>query len=89
MKNKFTPLHISLLIHIYTRPTEVPHRSAPAVKQFLAELGSLGLIEKNGASLNWEPSDRCYEISGLEITDKGRAFMDKICNTPLPVQAWI
>lgn len=75
---KFTPLHIELMIHYYAVNEPLKQASAPAVISFTADLIELGVIREDKDS-----------GSGYSATDKGSAWVDKICSTPLPVQQWI
>ena len=77
MSKKFTPLHIELIIHYHCICKPPLNHDAPAVIEFTEELVNLGLINKDGTS-----------GSGYRCTDKGNVFVEKICNTELPVQYW-
>jgi hypothetical protein len=71
---KISPLHVSLLIHCYAIASEIEHRNAPAVVQYLEwmELNDL-IIQANTRKF------------GFRTTDRGDAWMQQILATPLPV----
>jgi len=73
-----TPLHIELMIHYYAHCEPTYNPEAPAVKEYTLDLLKEGLIDESATS-----------GSGYVSTDKGKAFVEKICETPIPVQTWI
>ena len=75
-----TPLHIDILLHYYTRPGDYRDGdfSAPAVKEYVGWLAGNDLIS----------SAHC-KVEKYEITDRGRALVDAICDTPLPINKWV
>lgn len=77
-----TPLHITMLLHYHTTPTpyaehDCAHQESEAVHKFRAQLVKLELIERDEA-----------DVSLYHTTDKGRAFVDMLCATPMPIQKW-
>ena len=70
---KFTPLHISLMIHCYAIAEPIPNRGAPAVEEYLRQLTNFGLIKE----------DDKY-ASGFTATERGVAWMNMLRSTPLP-----
>jgi hypothetical protein len=77
MKNKFTPLHIELILHYHCACNPPINQHTAAVCDFTMELEELGLIRHSADS-----------GSGYRCTDKGNVFCEKLCNTVLPVQVW-
>ena len=75
---KLTPLHIKLMIHCYLVSSPINNADAPAVIDHLDELLSYELIYS-------EPESG----SGYKATDRGIAFVDKLCSTELPKQEWV
>jgi len=75
-----TPNDIEVLIHYHCSPTVHPRIEAGAVKNALRWLLLSGIIEQ-------EPE------TSLEnrycTTDKGKALMKLLCDTLIPVQAWV
>jgi hypothetical protein len=78
------PIHLLPLIEIYCSPAA---ENCPHVKivqgsfRPIEELMDMGLIE-----VSEEPHDGEYH--GLQVTDKGRAYVDAVTSVPLPVQKW-
>jgi hypothetical protein len=73
-----TPLHLTLLIHIYGVAGPIPNREFPAQRQYLEELAELGLI-----GMNLMDHD-----SPATITERGKVYLDMVLSTPLPIQKW-
>lgn len=76
---KLTPLHLSLLIHVYTTPAPIPNADNGTHRKFLDDLQDHGLIDVNGDG---------REGSGWAVTTKGKAHMAQLLSLPLPVQVW-
>ena len=83
-----TPLHVQILLHYQGRPTPYSaenrdHQLAPATVEYHADLVRDGLLDRLA-----DPNE--YGCSFL-ITDRGRALVTAICNTPLPqlVKVWV
>lgn len=70
-----TPNDIEILIHCYVTTTPHPRRDAPAV------LEAFKMMAKNGLLV--------YEGDRYVTTDRGRAHIAQLCQTPWPTQAWI
>jgi hypothetical protein len=77
MKNKFTPLHIELILHYHCCCNLWPQHDAPAVIEFTDDLLGMGLIVGDRES-----------GSGYRTTERGGKFVEKLCNTEIPVQVW-
>lgn len=73
-----TPLHIDILIHYHTRPTEYGKEDdnfyAPAVREAVDWMVGANLLESS------DPGDD----ASFRTTDKGDAYIDAICTLPLP-----
>jgi len=76
--SKFTPLHISLMIHYYVIPAKKDNQDSTAGLEYTKDLLDLELIEE----------DKGNE-SGYDATDKGKAFIKAICSTEIPILAWV
>lgn len=70
-----TPNAIEILIHCHVCPLPHPRKDAPAVRDELQSLRTNGLIEESDG--------------GYQTTERGRAHIEQLCNTPWPVRAWI
>jgi hypothetical protein len=70
-----TPNDIEVLIHCHVSPSPHPRANAPAVQGALEWLREAGLIIKGA------------EYFGT--TERGRALVQVLCDTPFPAQAWV
>jgi hypothetical protein len=77
MQTKWSPSDIEILIHCYCVPTPHPRLDAPAVQETIKMFLDQGIIEE------WD------ERHVYHTTPKGSAWMNAICNTPLPVSHWL
>jgi hypothetical protein len=75
----WTPLHIELMIHYRCSACRFPRSDAPAVIDYTEQLKSHGLIR--------ETTDD--ETGDYRATEKGEAFLELVCRTPLPQMAWV
>ncbi len=75
----WTPLHIELMIHYRCCACRFPRSNAPAVIDYTEQLESLGLIRETNTG----------EGGDYRATEKGEAFLELVCRTPLPQMAWI
>ena len=75
-----TPLHIDILIHYHTRPTEYGKEdnnfSAPAVREAIKWMVGANLLESN------DPRDDANH--SFRTTDRGNAYIDAMSTLPLP-----
>lgn len=78
-----TPLRIELMIHFYVSPDPYPRCSAPAVKRETEVLLRLGLIVAR------EQDCFTLEQDCFKATEKGKAWVKMICNTPVPIAATV
>lgn len=76
---RWTPLHIELMLHYCASNVRHPRAHAPAVADCTKELQKHGLIELT-------PDESPVDYAA---TEKGKAFLELICQTPLPVRAWM
>jgi len=72
-----TPNDIDVLIHFCVCSGRHEWQDTPAVKESIQKFLNDGLL---GFSSN---------PSGYEITKKGKAHLEQLCNLPYPVQAWV
>lgn len=82
MQTRSPPLKIVMMLHYYAIAApyaeyDPAHRESQAVAHFRDELIRDGLIEADPAS-----------PSGYTATERGRVWVDMICDTPLPIQKW-
>lgn len=79
MNNKnMSPSDLEVLIHYHCCPAQHPRHDAPAV------------IESTNKFLSDEIIRDCNgNQSGYTTTEKGRAWLKMILNTPYPTQCWV
>lgn len=78
-----TPLHIRMMLHYYAIATPYAehdpfHASSIAVAEYRGHLIQSGLIEEDLKS-----------PSGYRSTARGRAYVEALCDMPLPIQKWV
>lgn len=73
-----TPLKLEIALHYHCHSNDYRDGNfdAPAVREALAEFDAEGLL-KPGTPTRYKPTARLH------------AFVELLCLTPLPVQAWI
>jgi hypothetical protein len=71
---RLSPAYIEVLLHCHCHCSDLPNRDAPVVADALRDFMRHGLIV-------W--SDRFDH--GWQTTAKGRALVEMLCRTPLPV----
>jgi hypothetical protein len=76
-----TPNDIEILIHYTVCPSEHLRKTAPAVQESAEKFIELGIFERRDHT---EDSTSSYIA-----TNKGRALLQILCNTPMPEEAWI
>lgn len=76
---RYTPLHLTLLIQYFCYPYETPDQTSNAGKEYTKELLYDGLIQ---------PRDN-EGGSKYSLTDKGEAHLNAMQNLPLPVCQWV
>lgn len=80
MDNKFTPLHIELMLHYHCSCAKLDNADAPSVVEYTQQLSQMGLIE----------FCKDHELNrAWGSTDKGKAFVEVICNVEVPRLAWV
>ncbi len=82
----WTPLHLQLMLHYHTSPSiytehEEKHAKSEAVSVYRIQLVALDLLI--GCEKKTNTPD------GFMITDKGRAFVRRLCNVQQPEHKWI
>ena len=78
------PIHLKPLLEIYCSPAmqNCPHLAAlQSGGDTLKELRAMGLIEV---------PERVVEkwCHGIEVTERGRVYIEALLSVPLPVQVW-
>lgn len=76
MNTIYSPFRVRLLLHIHCMTEPFENRSA-AMEEALVDLLDIGAIR---------PCDR---LPGFETTELGKAWVDLICQTPVPVVKWV
>ncbi len=75
---KFTPLHLKLMLHYYTSPEPFPQESE-GISEYRQHLIRMELI-----TVTPQCNPCCYVTTG-----RGTAFVQLLCETSLPTQAWV
>lgn len=78
MTTIYSPARVGILMHIHCFPTAFPNRDAPIMNETLGEFLEDGVIRPS-------TDNPC----GFELTDRGRAWVKSICDTPIPLPAWV
>ena len=73
-----TPLLIELMLHCYTSPN-------PRLRYDDAQWNNAPLRDAR----EWLISRDCIEPDTHRATDRGKAWVEHICETPLPVKQWM
>lgn len=80
-----TPLDLEVILHYHYSQEDFPRLvagdAAPAVIEAVSRHEGVGLLELN-------PTQSVAQPSVYRITAMGRAFVQALCNTPLPVRCW-
>ena len=80
-----SPLEIEILLHYYCCPTDYRDGdfSAPAVQDAIERFrDEINLLEPT-------QSMDVYHDPHYRITERGRVFVEALCNMPLPVKTWV
>ncbi len=72
-----TPNDLEILIHCHVSPTLHPNINAPAVRETIDRFVKDGIIESS------------YEGGYYNTTEKGKAWLTIILQTPHPREAWV
>jgi len=72
-----TPLHLGILLHHYANPSPYPHRSM-AADEYAEDLAKWGMMVHKDAD------EFC-----MRVTPKGVAWLERVLETPMPVQRWV
>lgn len=75
---KVTPLAIEMLIHFVCTVAPWPRQNAPACQEMREWFVEMGLLEVV-ADDRWN----------AKATPRAHAWLDLICETPLPEQRWV
>lgn len=80
MTPTLTGLQLCALLHYYMHSTEdyPDWNTSPTIRNQIIELVHVGLLHGRGIRVKPE----------FEITEKGQAHVDHLCQLPLPVQVW-
>ena len=70
-----TPNEIEVLIHYHTSRTAHPRLNAPAVQAAVRMFEQTGIFEQDNGIYH--------------TTDRGKALVQVLCNTPFPREAWV
>jgi hypothetical protein len=73
-----TPSGIEVALHYYSRPVPHPRYDAGAVREAVDALVQLGLMR---------PDEQAG--SGYRFTEKGKTWIELLCETPMPVEVWV
>ena len=78
---QLTPNDINVLLHYHTCPDSHPRISAPAIQSAVYKFIEDGILEEfnNEHHVNYK----------IRTTDRGRKFVDMLCETPYPEKRWI
>lgn len=79
---EMTPLELQIVIHYYVRADDFPRGDFPAVREAIDWMTRAGLLRKRG------DGDEAGESTYL-IDARGRAFVEALCQAPLPEQRWV
>ena len=75
------PVAIMTLLHCYVYPTLPNNYETPAVNGVITWLVTNELITPK--------LDRNDAIEYFDTTEKGKVWVQMLCSTPLPKQAWV
>lgn len=73
---RLCPAYIEILLHCHAHCEPIPRLDAPVTRDALEMLEQFGMIEADD-----------HSGSGWLTTAKGRALVDLLCDTPIPVEA--
>lgn len=72
---RLCPAYIEILLHCHAHCEPIPRLDAPVTRDALAMLEEFGMIEVDD-----------HSGSGLTTTARGRALVNLLCETPIPVE---
>jgi len=70
-----SPLEITILLHIYSTPSDIPDREYPAQRSVLVAMRKAGIIEQ-------DPMGGLHG-HGYKLTNKGSYIVSVLCSIPL------
>jgi len=73
---KMTPCMLEVFLHYYVSPAPHERFSAPAVQESICFFLNNGLFEHRDSNI-------------YGVTEKGKAWIDAVLATPLPIAKWI
>jgi hypothetical protein len=76
-----TPNDIDVLLHYYVSPEPHPRHNSPAVQSTVDTFIEDGILE--------EVNNEHHVTYKIRTTDRGRKFVEMICETPYPEKRWI
>lgn len=79
-----SPSNIEVMLHFHCSPEPHPRAEALAVAEAIVRFMNEGLLQHRTGRLTGESSAGFR----LEPTARGRAWVQMICSTPMPVMAW-
>ena len=71
-----TPLHVEIIMHHYISPGSF-RADTETIRSYRQYWIEEGCIEYNGGETTYV------------VTDKGKAWIEKILSTPMPTQKWV
>ena len=83
MDNQWSAMDIEVVLHYYYSPEPHP-RYRVALQQSVQRMVAAGVLDLK-SDIGDYPSDG-KAAGDFKITDRGRKFMEMICDTPLPVK---
>lgn len=78
--DEWSPLHLKITLHYFVSPEPFETRNPSAACSHCNDLVECGLIERIEAN----PYGAVYQI-----TERGKAFVEMLKRTPLPVNRWM
>jgi hypothetical protein len=80
---KWTPLRIEILLHYHVSMIDFPRMDMPIWKSEVEVLYDLGMLQPATPQRR-----RKYKAKHMP-TDKCHCFCEMLCDTPMPVAAWL
>jgi len=75
---RHSPADIEVILHFNSSTERHPRQDAPAVANAINGYLTDDILRPSGV-----------HPSGLDITERGRAWVEMICDTPYPEQVWL
>lgn len=77
-----TPYDLKLLLHIYVTPINFEHAGTEHYEGVIQDFLMRGIIKQ-------ETEFSYHNEHGYALTEKGKAWLEMILSTPVPVNRWI